>query len=70
MTGRRNLDLSLGFQLNRSQQARPVTPLGDIGALVVYDAATLEEMKRLPMKKPPGKYNVSNKIMLSAGSSH
>ena len=40
------------------------------GALVIYDAETLEEVKRLPMKKPVGKYNVWNKITLSAGTSH
>ena len=40
------------------------------GALVVYDAATLQEVKRLPMKKPSGKYNVFNKITRSAGTSH
>ena len=40
------------------------------GALVVYDAATLKEVKRLPMKKPSGKYNVYNKITRSAGTSH
>jgi dihydro-heme d1 dehydrogenase len=40
------------------------------GALVVYDAATLEEVKRLPMNKPSGKYNVYNKISHSAGTSH
>lgn len=40
------------------------------GALIVYDAATLEEVKRLPMNKPSGKYNVYNKIMRSAGTSH
>jgi len=40
------------------------------GALVVYDAKTLEEVKRIPMKKPSGKYNVYNKINLSAGTSH
>jgi len=40
------------------------------GALVVYDAKTLEEVKRIPMKKPSGKYNVFNKINLSAGTSH
>ena len=28
------------------------------GALVIYDARTFEEVKRLPMKKPSGKYNV------------
>ena len=40
------------------------------GALVVYDADTLEEVKRLPMKKPSGKYNVYNKITRSRGTSH
>lgn len=40
------------------------------GALVVYDAASLQEVKRIPMKKPSGKYNVYNKINLSAGTSH
>jgi DNA-binding beta-propeller fold protein YncE/cytochrome c5 len=40
------------------------------GALVVYDAETFEEVKRIPMKKPVGKYNVWNKISYSAGTSH
>ena len=40
------------------------------GALVIYDAKTLEEIKRIPMKKPSGKYNVYNKINLSSGTSH
>jgi len=40
------------------------------GALVVYDAQTLAEVKRLPMVKPSGKYNVYNKITRSAGTSH
>jgi DNA-binding beta-propeller fold protein YncE/cytochrome c553 len=40
------------------------------GALVVYDAASLEEVKRIPMRKPSGKYNVYNKIHRSAGTSH
>lgn len=40
------------------------------GALVVYDAATLKEVKRLPMRKPVGKYNVYNKITRSEGTSH
>ncbi|MBF0261511.1 MAG: c-type cytochrome [Magnetococcales bacterium] len=40
------------------------------GALVIYDAKSLEEVKRIPMKKPSGKYNVSNKINRSAGTSH
>ncbi len=40
------------------------------GALVIYDAASLVEVKRIPMKKPSGKYNVYNKITRSAGTSH
>ena len=40
------------------------------GAVVVYDAATLEEVRRLPMVKPSGKYNVYNKITRSEGTSH
>ena len=42
----------------------------DDGALVVYDAATFAEVKRLPMRKPAGKYNVYNKITYAAGTSH
>ena len=40
------------------------------GALVVYDATTLREVKRLPMNRPSGKYNVYNKIHRSSGTSH
>lgn len=40
------------------------------GAIVVYDAKTLKEIKRLPMRKPSGKYNVYNKTRLSSGTSH
>jgi len=40
------------------------------GAVVVYDARTLKEIKRLPMNKPSGKYNVYNKITFSRGTSH
>ncbi|MBP2230478.1 mono/diheme cytochrome c family protein [Azospirillum agricola] len=42
----------------------------DDGALVVYDTASFEEVKRLPMRKPVGKYNVFNKIRYSEGTSH
>ncbi len=40
------------------------------GYLIVYDAKTLKEVKRLPMKKPSGKYNVYNKINYASGTSH
>ncbi len=42
----------------------------DDGALIVYDARTLRELKRIPMRKPVGKYNVANKIGGSEGTSH
>jgi len=40
------------------------------GALLVIDADTLAPVKRLPMRKPSGKYNVFNKITRSDGTSH
>lgn len=40
------------------------------GAVLVMDAATFTETKRLPMSAPIGKYNVYNKITYSAGTSH
>jgi len=42
----------------------------DDGEVVVYDAQTLEEIKRLPMSKPSGKYNVYNKTHYEEGTSH
>lgn len=42
----------------------------DDGAIIVYDAVTLEEVRRIPMRKPSGKYNVFNKITFSEGTSH
>ena len=42
----------------------------DGGAIVVFDAATFKEVKRIPMDKPVGKYNLYNKITRSAGTSH
>ncbi len=40
------------------------------GELIVYDAESQEEVTRVPMKKPVGKYNVYNKITRSSGTSH
>lgn len=42
----------------------------DDGAVIIFDAKTLEEVKRLPMRKPSGKYNVWNKITFEDGTSH
>ena len=40
------------------------------GAVIVFDTATFKELKRLPMVKPSGKYNVWNKITFEDGTSH
>jgi len=40
------------------------------GAILILDAATFAEIKRLPMSAPIGKYNVWNKISYSSGTSH
>jgi len=40
------------------------------GALIIYDAETFNEVKRIPMSRPSGKYNVWNKITFSEGTSH
>jgi hypothetical protein len=45
-------------------------PLEKGGALIVFDAQTLKEVKRIPMNKPVGKYNLFNKITRSEGTSH
>jgi hypothetical protein len=42
----------------------------DDGAVIVFDAKTFKEIKRLPMSKPAGKYNVWNKISFEDGTSH
>jgi WD40 repeat protein len=42
----------------------------DGGALIVFDAHTFKEVKRIPMDKPVGKYNLFNKITRSEGTSH
>ncbi|MDR3212635.1 MAG: nitrite reductase [Azoarcus sp.] len=42
----------------------------DGGAIIVFDADTLQEIERIPMDKPVGKYNVYNKLTRSEGTSH
>lgn len=42
----------------------------DEGELIIIEADTLNEVKRIPMKKPSGKYNVYNKINFAEGTSH
>lgn len=47
-----------------------VSVLEEDGALIIYDAKTLQEVKRLPMRRPVGKYNVYNKTHYVEGTSH
>jgi mono/diheme cytochrome c family protein len=57
-------------EFDRSGRHALVSIWENDGALVVYDARTFEEVKRLPMSRPSGKYNVWNKITFSDGTSH
>jgi dihydro-heme d1 dehydrogenase len=57
-------------EFDRSGRHALVSVWEDDGAVIVYDAETLEEVTRLPMRKPSGKYNVWNKITFSDGTSH
>ncbi|MCK0150482.1 nitrite reductase [Marivita sp. S6314] len=57
-------------EFDRTGEHALVSLWEDDGAVIVYDAKTLEEVKRLPMSKPSGKYNVFNKITFSDGTSH
>lgn len=57
-------------EFDKSGRHALVSIWDDDGALVVYDANSLKEVKRIPMSKPSGKYNVYNKITFSEGTSH
>ena len=57
-------------EFDRSGRHALVSVWDEEGAVIVYDAETLEEVKRLPMNKPSGKYNVWNKITFERGTSH
>lgn len=48
--------------LTRDGRYALVSQVETDGALIVYDAATLEEIKRIPVKQPAGAYNVRNQI--------
>jgi len=57
-------------EFDRNGRHALVSVWEDDGAVIVYDAKTLEEVRRLPMRKPSGKYNVWYKITFSEGTSH
>jgi len=38
------------------------------GALVIYNAASLKKLRRQPMDKPSGNFNICNKITRSPGA--
>ncbi len=62
--------LSAHVEFDRSGRHALVSIMEMDGALIVYDAATFKEIKRIAMKKPIGKYNVYNKITYQEGTSH
>lgn len=57
-------------EFDRTGRFALVSVWENAGALVIYDAATFVEVKRIPMARPSGKYNVWNKITFSDGTSH
>ncbi|MCC6777766.1 MAG: c-type cytochrome [Hyphomicrobiales bacterium] len=57
-------------ELDRSGRHALVSVWENDGALVIYDTTTFAEVKRIPMSRPSGKYNVWNKITFSDGTSH
>ncbi|MGE5504292.1 MAG: cytochrome D1 domain-containing protein, partial [Actinomycetota bacterium] len=57
-------------EFDRSGRHVLVSVMEAEGELIVFDAETFDVVKRLPMKKPIGKYNVYNKINFSSGTSH
>ena len=61
---------SAHIEFDRHGQYALVSVWEDDGALIIYDMQTIEEIKRIPMKKPSGKYNIFNKIKFSEGTSH
>ncbi|VAW14705.1 Nitrite reductase associated c-type cytochorome NirN [hydrothermal vent metagenome] len=58
------------IEFDRDGSHAIVSVWDDDGAIVIYDSQTLEEVKRIRMRKPSGKYNVWNKITLEDGTSH
>ena len=58
------------IEFNRDGSRALLSIWEDEGEIIVYDSSSLEIVKRLPMRKPVGKYNVYNKITRSEGTSH
>ncbi len=58
------------FEFDRHGRYALLSLYENDGAIIVYDAKTLEEVKRIPMRKPVGKYNIYNKIRYDSGTSH
>ncbi len=57
-------------EFDRSGHHALVSVWDEEGAVIVYDAENLQELRRLPMNRPSGKYNVWNKITFEKGTSH
>jgi len=61
---------SAHVEFDRSGETLLLSIWDDDGYLLWLDAHTLEELGRMPMKKPSGKYNVWNKTQYEEGTSH
>ncbi|MDP1691846.1 MAG: cytochrome D1 domain-containing protein [Burkholderiaceae bacterium] len=55
-------------EFSRNGRHALVSQAGAGGALLVYDTATLKEIKRLPMNRPVGAYNVGNRVARPPGA--
>lgn len=57
-------------EFDRSGRHVLISVMEQEGELLIFDAADFTLEKRLPMRRPVGKYNVWNKISYSSGTSH
>jgi len=53
---------SAHVEFSRDGQYALVSVWDKEGSLVIYNTKTLQEVKRIPMKNPAGKYNIYNRL--------
>lgn len=58
------------LEFDRRGQTLLLSIWDDDGYLLWLDANTLEELGRMPIKRPSSKYNVWNKTQYEEGTSH
>ena len=52
---------AMHIEFNKDGSRALVSVWEDEGEVVIYDTKTLDVVKRMPFKKPVGKYNATNK---------